>query len=357
MTREEAVRLLQGGPEGLLEWNRLRGACVESIDLSGIELPGCVLCGPNSEGVQLARCDLTSANLAQANLTNASLHSCRLTSASLTEAILDNADATGADFSAADLWGASLRGARLVSAKFVGGYVSGMRLDGAEFGATTFVMPRMLDGPSDIIGLDEVKHRGPSWISVNTLLNFRDDLPEVFLRGCGLGDEEIAYFRSRVGAPIRFYSCFISYSAADEEFATRLHNDFQAAGIRCWKWDQDARTGRNLWGEIDQAIRVYDKLVLIASATSLQSPGVNREIERAIVREDDLLRKKQAGQYDGDVDVLFPVRVDDFIFEGWEHERKTDMTRKVVADASGWENDDDKYRNVRDRLLRDLRPD
>ncbi len=158
-----------------------------------------------------------------------------------------------------------------------------------------------------------------------------------------------------MGRPVRFYSCFISYSRGDEEFATRLHNDLQAAGVRCWKWDHDARTGKSLWGEIDQAIRVHDKLVLIASESSLKSPEVQDEIERAICKEKELRRKKEAGEYDGDVDVLFPVQVDDFIFEGWEHERKVDVMRKVVADATGWEQDDKKYREVCDRLIRDLR--
>ena len=38
-----------------------------------------------------------------------------------------------------------------------------------------------------------------------------------------------------------------------------------------------ARTGRNLWNEIDEAIRKYEKLVLIASESSLTSPAVNRQ--------------------------------------------------------------------------------
>src|SRR5262249_29541317 len=95
---------------------------------------------------------------------------------------------------------------------------------------------------------------------------------------------------------------------------TRLHNDFEGAGIRCWKWDHDARTGKSLWGEIDQAIRVHDKLVLIASETSLKSPAVNREIERAIRQEDERTSLKGQGEYAGDIDVLFPVRLGDFIF-------------------------------------------
>jgi hypothetical protein len=204
--------------------------------------------------------------------------------------------------------------------------------------------------------LDRIYHRSSSIVDVNSLLHFKDDLPENFLRGCGLREEEIAYFRSVVGKPIRFYSCFISYSTKDEEFASRLHNDFQAKGIRCWKWDHDARTGRSIWREIDQAIRVHDKVVLIASESSLKSPAVHREIERAIQEEDRRTRDKQAGTFDGDLDVLFPVRVDDYIFDEWQHERKADVVKKVIADARNWDKDQAVYAKVRDKLIKDLKP-
>ncbi len=88
---------------------------------------------------------------------------------------------------------------------------------------------------------------------------------------------------------------------------------------------------------------------------SLRLRRVNREIERAIVQEDERLKKKQNGEYDGSTDVLFPVRVDDFIFDGWHHERKVDVTKKVIADAIGWEQDIDKYQDVLARLIRDLK--
>jgi hypothetical protein len=39
-------------------------------------------------------------------------------------------------------------------------------------------------------------------------------------------------------------------------------------------------------GEIDTAIRHYDKLVVICSKHSLESPPVIREIERALQKED-----------------------------------------------------------------------
>ena len=98
-------------------------------------------------------------------------------------------------------------------------------------------------------------------------------------------------------------------------------------------------------------------MVLIASQASLTSPAVNREIERAIVQEDERETKIHKGELQGTSDVLFPVRLDDYIFNGWEHARKVDVTKKVIADARGWKTDAAKYNKIRDRLIRDLKPD
>ncbi len=157
--------------------------------------------------------------------------------------------------------------------------------------------------------------------------------------------------------PMRFFSCFISYASEDQRFADRLYSELQSAGINCWKWDHDAKTGRDLWAEIDDAIRKHEKVVLVASKHSLVSPAVNREIERAIRLEDDRQRKKALGQYPGDTNVLFPITLDGYIFDEWQHERKTDVLRKVIADAKGWKSNKNKYRELVERLKRDLLSD
>ena len=224
-------------------------------------------------------------------------------------------------------------------------------LQGAKVGLTVFGSVDL----SEARGLHGVEHLAPSTIGSDTFFKSKGKIPEIFLRGAGVPDIFLQYAASLADKPFEFYSCFISYSTKDEEFATRLHNDFQGSGIRCWKWNHDARTGRSLLGEIDKAIRGYDKLVLIASESSLKSPAVIREIERALVQEDERLNRKLAGDLNVDCDVLFPVRLDDFIFKGWDHERKVDVTKKVIADARGWATEPAVYRSVLERLLRDLK--
>jgi hypothetical protein len=361
MTRDEALKLLRGGPEGVADWNRRREFGGEIPNLASANLEGANLCSANLLGL-----DLRSAILRKAALVGAQFEGTQLIRADLEGACL-----AYARFSVSSMILANMRDVDLQRAYIIGSNLEGADLQGANLELTTFIGVRFDDADlsgskfgsiisysdiSEARGLDAVEHVGQSALDINSLVRSKHPIPEVFLRGCGLRDEEIAYFRSVVGKPIRFYSCFISYSTRDEEFASRLHNDLQTKGIGCWKWDHDARTGRSIWGEIDQAIRVHDKVVLIASESSLKSPSVNREIERAIQEEDRRMRDKQAGKFDGDFDVLFPVRVDDYIFDDWQHERKADVVKKVIADACGWDKDPAVYAKVRDKLIKDLKP-
>jgi hypothetical protein len=55
----------------------------------------------------------------------------------------------------------------------------------------------------------------------------------------------IEYLPSLIGSmePIQFYSCFISYSSKNRDFAERLHADLQAKGVRCWFDQADLKIG------------------------------------------------------------------------------------------------------------------
>ena len=177
---------------------------------------------------------------------------------------------------------------------------------------------------STVKGLETVRHLGPSTVAIDTIYKSKGDIPEAFLRGAGVPEDFIVYMRSLVGKAIEFYSCFVSYSSKDADFAQRLYADLQAKDVRCWKFDENAKWGEPVWGEIDTAIRRYDKVVVICSKQSLQSPPVIREIERALQKED---REHK--------NVLFPIRIDDYLFDEWDHPRKADVVSKVAGDFRG----------------------
>jgi hypothetical protein len=105
-------------------------------------------------------------------------------------------------------------------------------------------------------------------------------------RGNGAPDEFIPYIGSMVRRPIEYYSCLISYSTQDQEFADRLYADLQAKGVRCWFAPHDIPGGRKIHEQIDNAIRLHDKLLLILSEHSMSSNWVKTEIANARQREE-----------------------------------------------------------------------
>ncbi|PYS52390.1 MAG: hypothetical protein DMF68_01875 [Acidobacteria bacterium] len=78
----------------------------------------------------------------------------------------------------------------------------------------------------------------------------------------------------------RFYSCFISYSHKDEEFAKKLYARMRGAGLRVWYAPEEIKGGQKLHKQIFNAIQVHDKLLLVLSEHSLQSEWVMTEIRR-----------------------------------------------------------------------------
>src|ERR1035438_8043489 len=261
-------------------------------DLSGANLGGANLRGANLSMASLREAALSKADLGGANLTGADLTLANLYEANLTEADLDSAKLVGANLRRAALSGANLSGTDLHRADFSGANLTGADFTGAHAGGTVFADVDL----STAKGLEAVYHAGPSTIGIDTIYKSHGKIPEPFLRGCGVPDEFIAYIGSMVGRPIEFYSCFISYSTEDQEFAERLWADLQAKGVRCWFAPHDIKGGRMLHEQIDEAIRLHDKLLLVLSEYSMSSDWVKTEIANARARE------KREGK-----ELLFPI--------------------------------------------------
>jgi hypothetical protein len=94
---------------------------------------------------------------------------------------------------------------------------------------------------------------------------------------------------------------------------------------------------------------LYDKLIVVCSKHSLVSGPVLREVERALQREDVELR--EIGQAKN---VLFPITLDDYLFDYWEHPRQADVLGKVVGDFRGWNRNAAKYDAAFRKLLKCL---
>lgn len=164
-------------------------------------------------------------------------------------------------------------------------------------------------------------------------------------------DQFIAFARSLVGRPIEFYSCFISYSTKDQVFADRLYADLQTKGVRCWFAPHDIRGGRKIHEQINEAIGIFDRLILILSTSSMNSEWVKTEIRKARARE---VRDK--------VRVLFPISMVPFqSIRDWEcfdadtgKDVAVEIREYYIPDFSNW-NDNQAYQRVFDELITDLK--
>ena len=272
--------------------------------------------------------NLINANLSQADLRGADLRESNLSRCDLQEAVLSDALLVGANLREANLEGAYLRGADL----------SNSDLTNASLGRTSF-------GNVDLRGtkgLGTCHHFGPSFLDYLTISR-NGSLPVPFLRGCGLPDQYIEYLPSLINQAIRFYSCFISYSNKDKGFAERIWSDLQNQNVRCWFAPEDLKIGEKFQDRIEESIRLHDKLLIVLSAASVNSPWVEREVQGARERED------KSGKL-----VLFPIRVDDAVMDTMKAWAADLRRTRQIGDFTRWK-DHDSYSKAFERLLRDLK--
>jgi hypothetical protein len=192
--------------------------------------------------------------------------------------------------------------------------------------------------------LDEFgKAKEPSTIGIETIYRSKGHIPETFLRGAGVPDDFMVYMHSLIGEPIEYYSCFISYSSKDEALARRLYADLQSKNVRCWFAPEDMKIGEEIQTRIDEAIRIYDKSLLLLSENSINDSWVKHEVDTALDKETRERRR-----------VLFPIRLDASVMQStksWAaHLRRT----RHIGDFTQWENHDE-YQKAFHRLLRDLK--
>ena len=121
-------------------------------------------------------------------------------------------------------------------------------------------------------------------------------------------------------------------------------------GVRCWFAPHDIHAGRTIHEQIDEAIRVYDKLLLILSEASMKSEWVSTEISKARKRERQEKRR-----------MLFPISLAPFAtirdWECFDADAGKDSARELreyfIPDFSNWQ--DDSYARAFARLVRDLK--
>jgi hypothetical protein len=300
------------------------GANLRFANLEGADLRGAIFDSADCSHAIMRGCNFVSCELFWTDLIAADLEGADFTKSLIVDSNLKNANLRATHFGKARVFRSNLDFTNLAGAWLVETELDDVRLNNVDFPKARLGNTRLCNlDLRTATGLESTHHLGPSSIGIETIIASQGKIPHSFLESVGVPKRVIESLMPVEFEPIEFYSCFISYSAKDQFFARNLYMDLRMRNIRCWLFEEDAKWGEKVWSEIDRSIKVHDKVIVVCSANSLQSEPVCREIERALQRED---REKR--------DVLFPVRIDNYIFDGWEHHRKADVISKVVGDFS-----------------------
>ena len=342
----------------------LRSACFIECDARGTDFSGSDLSGANFtrarcqkalfsgcalDTAQFGSSVLAGATFVKSELYDTNFHGADLNNCNFTRVFAKDSHFRGANLSRSQINHSLFIRSWFDGASFAGAHISHSALHHCEFAMTDFT-----DGSlwgvsfveanlSSVKGLASLRNVREVALDPRTLFSSGRFLPRSFLLGSGVPPLLVEYLPSLVADPIEFDSCFISYSTKDGACARTLRIELLEKGINAWLFEEDADWGRPVWTEIDNSIRMHDRVIVICSEQSLQSFPVLREIERALQREDSERR-----------DVLFPVRIDDYIFEKWQHPRKADVVSKVIGDFRSWEDPQTIQRGIL-RLLASLR--
>ncbi len=339
MANEEQLGILK---QGVDVWNRWRVKKPESeIDLNGADLRRA-----NLRGADFSRADLSHAEFRRADLRLVNLYRANLRRANLPETDLEGAHLSGANLSGADFSEANLTRAFLDSTVLSRTDFSKTNLTEGTFGATTLSNIDL----SSSEGLETTSHKTPSTLGIDTLQISQGNIPEAFLRGCGLSDWEIASAKLhrpnlsneeinmilyeihdlRATRPIQISPLFISYSHANSDFVDKIETKLNKYGVRFWRDIHNATAGR-LEKQIDRAIRHNPTVLLILSEHSTSSDWVEHEARLARKLE------KEFGR-----DVLCPVALDDsWKTCHWPERIKEQIMEYNILDFSNWEDDDE----------------
>ncbi|EOB3604657.1 TPA: TIR domain-containing protein [Vibrio vulnificus] len=117
-----------------------------------------------------------------------------------------------------------------------------------------------------------------------------------------------------------YKSIFISYGGPDEDSVSMLNKKLKTVGVTTWFFPNDSIPGQKLHRMMHEGVNKHDKVLLVCSKCSLTRAGVLNEIERVLERE-----AKEGGS-----DILIPVTLDQYIFDGWKPDR-TDIADQLKS--------------------------
>jgi hypothetical protein len=340
--------------QGVEVWNRWQKTNFNILpDLSNHNFENAEMPYIDLRNVLLNGSNFTNANFYYANFVNTVCHKTNFTSAYFSNAQIIKSWFDGASFVQANCLRTSfhdsiLNGANFEKCHLEQAIFKRVLLDKTNFSEATLARTSFDNCDlSPTIGLETARHLAPNSIGIDTLYLSKGYISEEYLKKSGIPENFVTYSKSLTSNPIEFYDCFISFTEKDDVFSKKIYDDLIRNNVRCWRWIEDAKGGKPLRISIDEAIKVHEKVVVICSKSSLNSPAVIEEIEKALNKEDAQIREGKDGE------VLFPITIDDYVFN-WDHPLKDRVKRPRILDFRGWNSESEKYRISLECLVRDL---
>jgi hypothetical protein len=165
------------------------------------------------------------------------------------------------------------------------------------------------------------------------------------LKNGGVPGHLIDYIELFVDQNKKYFSCLISYSEKDRDFAHKIFDDLQAHGVRCWLAPEKLRRRDRKHGIIGSAINLHDKMLMVLSENSINKTWVEKDYDQVVAKE---LRTEKAS--------LIPISIDDAV-KYTEQPWAVKMRRsRETEDFALWD-DSDSYQEMFSRLLEKLASD
>lgn len=159
-------------------------------------------------------------------------------------------------------------------------------------------------------------------IDIRTIINSAPLDPYNLSSLFGIQNSDIKEYLIGLTTKIEFQSIFISYSFEDHKFAKLINEELSRRGILTFLWEKDSPGGKQLEHIMSDSVKDKDRVLFIASADSLKSTACHFELSEG--------RKKQEKIWQ---DVLFPIHIDNFLFEV-----KKEIIRPINSQEEYWQN-------------------
>ena len=159
-------------------------------------------------------------------------------------------------------------------------------------------------------------------IDIRTILNSPTIEKSVLENIFGINSSDIKEYLIDLTSKIEFQSIFISYSFADKQFAKTINETLNRRGIMTFLWEYDSPGGKTLENIMSSNIKNKDRVLFIASRDSIKSKACQFELSKG--------REKQEITWN---DVLFPIHIDNFLFE-----LKKGQIRPIENQEEYWKN-------------------